>query len=114
MFKKCFSWMILSLVLCGLFMANVNAQSGWQAWSPDNTQAAISVLQRSAVLGATNSPHPHFVVVNEGSAPLSLGSLKLRYWFNCDCQREATVISGWTDWVGVLPSGLNITPKLRG
>jgi hypothetical protein len=114
MFKKYFSRMILLLILCGSFVTNVNAQSGWQTWSQGNNTVAISVLQRSAVLGTTNSPHPQFVVVNEGSVPLSLSSLKLRYWFNCDCQLETTVIAGWTDWVGVLPAGLNITPKLRG
>jgi hypothetical protein len=114
MLRKYSKVIIALLTVTGcLTTTAIHAESS-QVWPPEKPHAAISVLQRSAVLGTTNSPHPHFVVINEGSVPLSLGRLKLRYWFNCDCQLETTVIAGWTDWVGVLPSGSDITPKLRG
>jgi hypothetical protein len=116
MFKRSISrTMILSLVLCVSLTTNVSARSGndgWQTWSYGDT-TAISVLLRS-VLDAANNPHPHFVVVNQGNVPLSLGSLKLRYWFNCDCYPETALLEGRTDWAGVLPSGVDITPKVRG
>ncbi len=111
--------MIALLTLMGcLATTNTIAQTANNGWQSSSgafaNEVRFSVLQRSGMPGAANNPYPHFLVVNEGSGPISLGNLKLRYWFNCDCQPETTVLAGWTDWAGMLPSGTNITSKVRG
>jgi hypothetical protein len=47
-----------------------------------------------------------------GPAPLTLDSVAVRYWFNCDCA-ALSALQSFVDWAGLLPSGRNITSSVR-
>lgn len=96
----------------------ITSQNGWATWwakvnVPGPVQANLNVHLRSGSIGATNSPHPQLRVFNQGTAPLNLNSLTLRYWFNCDCNPATTTMNGVVDWAGMLPSGLPITAQTQ-
>lgn len=96
----------------------ITSLNGWATWwakvdVPGEVEADINVLLRSGNTGLTSSPHPQLRVVNEGTSPLNLNSLTLRYWFNCDCNPATTTMNGVVDWAGLLPSGQAITSQVQ-
>ncbi len=58
----------------------------------------------------TNCPKPQFRVINNGSSPLNLNTVELRYWFNCDCAGQN--VQAYIDWAGRLPQGWSITSNV--
>lgn len=95
----------------------ITGNFGWATWwarvVPGTVAANIDVRLRSGALDPTNSPHPQLRVVNQGTSPLSLNTLTLRYWFNCDCNPATTTMNGVADWAGLLPSGQAITSQVQ-
>ncbi len=74
--------------------------------------ASFEVQLLSSVTSATtNSPHPQIQIVNTGSGPLSLNSVTVRYWFNCDCTTQT--IQAWVDWAGLVPSGSTVSSNVK-
>ncbi len=74
--------------------------------------ASFEVQLLSSVTSATtNSPHPQIQIVNIGSGPLSLNSVTVRYWFNCDCTTQT--IQAWVDWAGLVPSGSTVSSNVK-
>jgi hypothetical protein len=65
-------------------------------------------MSKSALVSAnTNSPHPNIRVVNNGTAPLNLNNIEVRYWFNYDA--AAGTVQAFVDWAGKMPSGQSIS-----
>ena len=80
----------------------------WTATFTVVANGSLKVQLLSGVTSATtNSPHPQIQVVNNGTGPLALNNVQVKYWFNCDCTGQT--IQAWVDWAGLMPAGSTAT-----